>query len=83
MAIIAPPSPIMQTRSATRNLQTNFDFDASSRAWRANKVYLGNGSFNYNDNFRNMFEPCHERTKNNDPIKTTPSSDRVLRSHRR
>jgi hypothetical protein len=25
-----------------------FDFDESSRAWRQNKTYVGNGMFNYN-----------------------------------
>lgn len=44
----------MQTRSQTKallnkvnNLEFIFDFDESSRAWKANKRSIGNGSYVY------------------------------------
>lgn len=32
--------------------KVEIDFDASSRAWRANKVYVGMGEFRYKTVFR-------------------------------
>ena len=41
----------MQTRSQTLTQQKEnefvFDFDSSSRAWRANKIKLNNGCYEY------------------------------------
>ena len=45
----------MITRSQTKHLEpvqkpelpVNIDFDVASKAWRANKKYLGDGSFKY------------------------------------
>ena len=31
----------------TRELDVNIDFDLASKAWRANKKYMGDGSFKY------------------------------------
>jgi len=31
----------------TRGLDVNIDFDLASKAWRANKKYMGDGSFKY------------------------------------
>lgn len=31
----------------TRELDVNIDFDLASKAWRANKKYIGDGSFKY------------------------------------
>jgi hypothetical protein len=30
--------------------EVEFDFDESSKIWRKNKIYVGNGSFNYRCN---------------------------------
>jgi len=47
----------MQTRSQTRDqtknkqmaplYEVNIDFDGASEAWKANKKYIGNGSYKY------------------------------------
>ena len=50
----------MITRSQTKQLEpgkkaelpVNIDFDVASKAWRANKKYIGDGSFKYKENAR-------------------------------
>ena len=39
----------MLTRSQTKRpeYEVNIDFDEASEAWRANKKYIGNGSYKY------------------------------------
>ena len=42
----------MQTRSQTKYeksaiYEVNIDFDEASEAWKANKMYIGNGSYRY------------------------------------
>ena len=37
----------MQTRSQTRSQSLNIDFDGASKAWKANKKSVGNGSYKY------------------------------------
>ena len=42
----------MKTRSQTKREQlekyeVNIDFDAASESWRANKKFIGNGSYKY------------------------------------
>ena len=42
----------MKTRSQTKREQlgkyeVNIDFDMASEAWKANKKYIGNGSYKY------------------------------------
>ena len=42
----------MKTRSQTRYeksaiYEVNFDFDEASEVWKANKRYIGNGSYKY------------------------------------
>ena len=39
------PSP--EGNRGTCELDVNIDFDLASKAWRANKKYLGDGSFKY------------------------------------
>jgi hypothetical protein len=51
----------MKTRSQTKYAnvtiyEVNIDFDAASEAWKANKKYIGNGSYKY---------VCAKRGKNN------------------
>lgn len=51
----------MKTRSQTKYeksalYEVNIDFDAASEAWKANKKYIGNGSYKY---------VCAKRGKNN------------------
>ena len=48
----------MKTRSQTKSsiLEVNIDFDEASKAWKANKKYVGNGSYKY---------VCAKRGKNN------------------
>jgi hypothetical protein len=43
---------MMKTRSQTRRenhaiYQVNIDFDDASESWKANKKYIGNGSYKY------------------------------------
>jgi hypothetical protein len=47
----------MQTRSQLKNIHQNLyevdiDFDSASKAWRANKISIGNGSFKYKPSHR-------------------------------
>lgn len=38
-----------QTRQIIKTLEfTDFDFDGASKAWLANKIKLGNGTYKYN-----------------------------------
>lgn len=51
----------MKTRSQTKREQlgkyeVNIDFDMASEAWKANKKYIGNGSYKY---------VCAKLSKNN------------------
>ena len=50
-----------------KNIKVQFDFDASSRAWRANKRATGNGCYSYLD------EPIHERNERPQRACRTPS----------
>lgn len=39
---------ISQTRRENNPIyEVNIDFDAASEAWKANKCYIGNGSYRY------------------------------------
>ena len=50
-----------------KNIKVQFDFDASSRAWRANKRATGNGCYSYLD------EPIPERNERPQRTCRTPS----------
>ena len=58
-----------QTRSQTTpKYEVEIDFDEASEAWKANKKYMGNGTYKY---------ICLQKTKAGNPCKkeALPSSD--------
>jgi len=51
----------MQTRSMTKKVQflVDIDFDAAEKAWKANKVSKGNGTYGYKcEKLTKTGEPC-------------------------
>ena len=42
--MVTPSTLIAQSHP---ELEVNIDFDEASRAWKENKVYIGNGSYKY------------------------------------
>ena len=50
-----------------------FNFDESSKAWRKNKIYIGNGSFNYRCSY------IHKNKKIcNKPINSNTNFDKFV-----
>jgi len=43
----APPQQEFCSTFSKSGLDVNIDFDLASKAWRANKKYMGDGSFKY------------------------------------
>lgn len=46
-------------------LPVNIDFDAAQQAWRANKVYLGQGMFRYKKTTRKSIQHSNKKLKKN------------------
>ena len=53
----------MQTRSMTKKVQfsVEIDFDGAEKAWKANKVSKGNGTYGYKcERLTKKGEPCSQ-----------------------
>lgn len=52
-------------------LNPHFDFDEASRLWKANKTYIGNGSYEYNNNCQSITKDgklCKKKCKHNSNV---------------
>ena len=52
-------------------LSEHFDFDEASRLWKANKIYIGNGSYKYSNNCQSITKEgklCKKKCKPNSNV---------------
>ena len=68
------PKPKTFTRQVSPRYEVDIDFDESSRAWRANKRSIGQGSFAYTETRQKVREEAAEHVRRSSRLAEKPVS---------